>query len=309
MVFLALIGCGGEPVKPVPPSKNPSQQLLDQIARIEPKLLFCRGMWAGVRPHYLTKKPNCDTGDGMLWTGLYLLSDPINASDLRSGIRYSVGLEGRPYRSPENIDYGEHKNSFSRDMLFGLLFYTIKTKDTELIQRFYNYARNNDYNMCPLDTDGRCFMTPGSMELLGDVFEHVGLRRYSDMQSLGGINEVAIEIEAENTPEGYPMHLSSLSIYLKALTGRLTTRHQNAAAILYRRQPENLWFRFLNNYVSNGDQAEYEEICRLLIERMERWPDAEKADWIWQRAQDSKEFKLTSGHELVWLAKLLTGVL
>lgn len=307
LVFLLLLlGCGSERVKPVPPNKNPHQQLVDEMVRIESQLKFCRGMWTSDLPHFLTGKPECDTGDGMLFTGLYLLSNPINANDLVNGIRYSVDDFGRPWRSPEDRDFGERPNTFSRDMFKGLMFYLIYSKDQDMVRRFTKYVRANHYRMCPSDTDARCQMTPSTLELLGDVHEFIGLSRPDDMPDLGALSELTMELEASQNPLGYQLHLVSLSVYMKALTGNLRNRHAAAARTLYSRQPNNLWFRFLANYVTDGHQDEYSNIMDLLLQEMRVWPNAEKIDWKWQRPEDSENFSKPAGHEYVFLAKLLT---
>ena len=308
LAAMALIGCGSERVKPVPPTKNVSQQLINEMIRIEPQLLFCRGMVAPLEPHYLTGLPACGTGDGMLFSGLYLLSHPINTEEILESIRYSVDASGRPWRSPENIDYGEHINSFSRDMFKGLAFYLIYSKDIELAQRFYNYVRSNKYRMCKSDSDDRCQMTPATLELLGDVFEYLGLRRENDMQELGAVGELTVEQEAKINPMGYELHLVSLGIYIKALTGKLKHRHSAAARIIRDRQPQNLWYRFLANYTNSGVQEEYDAIAADLLQKMKKWPEEEKIDWIWQRQYSEVDYSKPTGHELVWLAKLLNDV-
>jgi len=41
---------------------------------------------------------------------------------------------------------------------------------------------------------------------------------------------------------------------------------------------------------------------------MKKWPEEEKIDWIWQRQYSEVDYSKPTGHELVWLAKLLNDV-
>ena len=148
-------------------------------------------------------------------------------------------------------------------------------------------------------------MTPATLELFGDVLEFIGLPRPIEMPPLGFLSETVSQMEALVNPPGYRLHLITMGILIKTLTGNLTQQYSDIAYLIYARQNQNLWYRFLANYTSYGYQEEYEEICRLLVEGMKAWPGSEVNAWVWQNDQDSEGFYKSKGHDLVWLAKML----
>ena len=292
-----------EPVRPV----NPQVFLSQQTARIRANLHFCDNRVVSGKPNNISGRPRCDTGDTWVFSGLYntIAHDPEISASLDAAVLPS----GQPCRGTEYLVLGD-KCDFSRDQTKGFLLNLLETKNKEVATKTWQFVYNNDYSICDLDVSENCFQTPGMLILWGDVFEKIGLPREPDMQygfpytEQVDRQELLAEARVNN---GYRLHLVSVSIYIKALTGQLTSAYSEAARILAERKPDNLWFQFLSNYTNGGDQDTYDRIARKLVPIMERWNPGNDLDWIWQRDGIAQKEPEAYGHELVFLAELLQG--
>lgn len=296
-----LVACGRKESSN-PPTASISDELRTETARVEAALLVCDGMpaLAGVNP--VTRRPDCDTGDGMLYAGLLYYASP--SPELAAAIRSSFDDDGRPFRSPENRAGRDSLDAFSRDQLEGLLLYLVRSGDAELAQRFWNFVQSNDGKLCAPASDARCDLTPNTLALVGDVFQKIGLRRSPEMDTPETIQSATDKTQAVTLPEGYQLHLLALQILLKSATGHLDSEYQGAMRQVLNRQPGNLLFRYIDNLVHNGEQATYNDISSSLLTGMQQWkqPGTQAA---WTVPDSQRNYSISGGFELVTLARLL----
>jgi len=311
LLALLLLSACGSGRQDVGDQSSYTSRLNKQIERIKPELAFCGGVVAEDSPNNLTGEQHCGTGDSMLGTGIYVTgATPFidNKETLFQGVRDSINEEGRAYRSPQyKVTPDPSGDSYSRDQLTGFLLYLIESRDVATAERVWKYYKKHDYVMCPDDTDGRCTITPNMMALISDTWKHLGLSREAVMTFNRGLDESSLRVQAKAAPTGYPLHLISLNIWLRYKTGNLTKSYADTATVLKNRQPNNLWFAFLDNRINGNDPAVYEEIAKNLFSCMSQWPMSENKFW-WTFSKDRSDGHCeanSQGHELVWLASLL----
>jgi hypothetical protein len=111
--------------------------------------------------------------------------------------------------------------------------------------------------------------------------------------------------EAKNN-EGYRLHLVSLNVWATVLLNRLTGTGRDVARILAERQPSNLWFQYLDNLTHGGDAVRYDNTAQALTELMRVWPQGNRSQWCFERDSNENACIDSSGHEYVFLARLLT---
>lgn len=279
------------------------QSLRNEINALVPKLLLCEGIPAKDREHPVTRQKSCDTGDGMLWAGLMLLSG-YQSTEITTGVRASVTDKGRPFRSPSHLKASDGKDSFSRDMLLGLLSYFVASRDVDLAKRFQEYLKGNNLLLCPVSTDTRCLITGGVQTLYHYSDRYLGLTPTVVESDENGIDEISMLGTSRARTANFETHLAAVRVLLAEKIGIATQSHTETARNLAKRFPNNLFFRYLDR--ASTDVAVREELAKKVLESMKHWKQAKRDVWMWETDLTNPENTNDSmGWDLVFVASLL----
>jgi hypothetical protein len=120
-------------------------------------------------------------------------------------------------------------------------------------------------------------------------------------------NLTALEAKAaaETMAPGFRLHLLASRVYLLALQNNLTDGWVDVAARMYRRDPANPYFNFVDNLVHSGSASRYEEAAATLLPRMAAWDGVTRTQWSVERDTAEEAWKDDAGHSLVFVARLL----
>lgn len=304
---LALVACGSKKTETAPPAPSARQALQTALERVEPQLLFCDGVVATEQPNNLTGQPNCGTGDALFNTSLYYaMTDgrTANSADLRAGILASIDAEGRTWRSPQykGID---PIDSSSRDQVLGALLFAVKTKDADLVNRIWSYLETHNYEACaPVSPDHNC-STISIFPVFHDVMTFLGIDPPVKTTFNRSVDEELRRANA-NTLTGYELHLVSITLYIRALTGHNSESYAKTAQIIADRQSNNMWYAWLANYMNSGKAEEYTRIEQVVTTCLNQW-DATQSNLNWSYGHDMAQQcdPNSMGHELVGVGYLL----
>jgi hypothetical protein len=231
-------------------------------------------------------------GDTILWAGLSEHCDTVFSSQ---------GPDGRLYRNPGKVGTTD-TNSFSRDMLLGYLNCLVSMKNTDSAELFLSYLRDNDYKMCPTDTDGRCTLSYVRHRTLWGimlrVWEHMGLEPSWEMQQADYGDDSLLVQSAKYTPPGYALHLVSIQAYIRHRLDTATDKTQQAVRYLEQRQRENPWFAYLRY----GNEA---QVAKSLLDKCPTEKPARAHQWAWQRDVEEKAWESSMGWDCIFLSQLL----
>jgi hypothetical protein len=271
-----------------------STELAQEIARIEPQLLWCFGVPAIERIDAVTGREHCDVGDGMSTIGHAMLYGRMGSFDTISA---SISPDGRPWRNPGYVNNSNQANSFSRDQLIGLIEATQAVGVVEPLARVWEYFKRTG-KLCPDADNNRCDMTDSVSILVRDAIGHpvTSKERAKD--------EIVVNTEAMTSPAGYQLYLVSRKIMLKAFTGHLTTSYAHSASVLHSRFPSNIWFDVVDRVANHGTPAEFDGIATRLVECMRAW-SGPGTEWTWHTNDGCTA--QAQGHELVAGGRFLLG--
>jgi len=216
-----------------------------------------------------------------------------------SGIEEALGYvpaciaeDGRPVRSPDLLSEPSELDGFSKDMLLGVLLWTLVTRNPAPLERLIGYV-NRTGCLCSPSSDRRCTMTPQMTYLTNKVAHAVGLKARLKGDWLFGWLFSALEVaSALVTPLGYQCHLLSV----KALIVRLLGSSSSVPDILARRDSGNPWFLYL---AGDSDRA------ALTLLSLNVQP-GRGHQWSWERDSKEKAWKDSMGHDILFLCKLLS---
>lgn len=228
-------------------------------------------------------------GDCVLFNALLTFA---GVEEARGYIPECIAEDGRPARSPDRLALSGEEDAFSKDMLLGVLLWTLVTRDPAPLERLIGYI-NRTGCLCEKSSDRRCTMTPQMTYLTNAVAKAVGCKARLKGDWLPGWLFAALEVaSALVTPLGYQCHLLSV----KALICRLLGSEGTAVSkTLARRDSQNPWFAYM------ADKKE--ESAKLLLEL-----DVEPGrghQWSWERDSAEAAWKDSMGHDIVFLCNLL----
>lgn len=304
-IFLA-VGCAVK-AKSRTVEPNSNVDLMPRAQEIIEQAPWCDNMPVYDGDNNVTKRPLCNGGDSMLWSGLLFYSWP--EAKLGQAIRQSIAPNGKPYRSPEHLKGGDSVDEFSRDMYIGFLFYCLKSKDFETCTRVHEWTKSQGYKLCG-GTISQCGLLPSVMYSTYAVWDKNGWSIAPEFKPNNveqGADAQATFLEAKTAPKGYRLHLVSLKVFLMNQVGR-TGDYYLSARELVKRQPENLWFQFVAYLTGESNDAQLGSISRELSRKMNEWnyDVSYSTDWYWQGRREVAHDGL--GQDFVFLACLVNGV-
>lgn len=297
-LLLLLAGCG------VPNAREPNQtytvneELSAQVQRIAAGAHYCDGGLAAEGPNTVTGRPDCRTGDSMMWSGLYYSVFP--KASIGEAIKNSIGADFRPYRSPENRK-GDVLDTFSRDMWTGFMAYCLRADDHANCNGVWGYTKNNDFQACPDTSDNRCWISYSMRYLTGYVWDahgwYISSAAKATQVERAADEQVTME-SARMNKLGYRMHLIAARMYLYKRMGRLTNNYRDVISKVVERDPTDLFYKFLDD----------QDITAELLVHMKSWerPVTGYSQWVWgdtvNRETGASRMHESMGHDLVFLA-------
>jgi hypothetical protein len=233
-------------------------------------------------------KSGGDCGDMVLFNGL------LSYAGVEEALGYvpaCIAPDGRPVRSPDLVLTPPQEDGFSKDMLLGVLLWTLVSRDPAPLERLIGYV-NRTGCLCPKASDRRCTLTPQMTYLTNQVAKAVGCKARLKGDWMPGFLFSALEIaSALVTPLGYQCHLLSV----KALVMRLLGHSSSVPGILARRDSGNPWFLYLA-----GDK----EKAALTLLSLNVQP-GRGHQWSWERDSAEKAWHDSMGHDVIFLCRLL----
>lgn len=293
-ILIIMMACGR--------SKQPttvsvlSEELQDQVDRMMPLLYWCDGQASGSGNNNIDGRPHCDVGDGAFSSGfLTLVGKFPQKLSMFAALTASFGPDGQPFRAPSYV--GLHtSDEFSRDQALGFIEAAIAGHPKEYgAARVWEYYKRTG-KLCPHPTDNRCAMTPSTKIL----FDYILGKSVTQFER--AVDAATMLGSASTVPLNYQAALVSYHIFAISKLGKLTAGYANAAAVLYKRAPNNLWFHTLFHMTSRASPEDFQEIARKLHSCMESW-QAPGSDWAWSSPVECN--RNAWGQELVALAHLL----
>jgi hypothetical protein len=233
-------------------------------------------------------KSGGDCGDMVLFSALMTYAGIEEAAGY---VPACIALDGRPVRSPDLVLTPPQEDGFSKDMLLGVLLWTLVSRDPAPLERLIGYV-NRTGCLCPKSSDRRCTMTPQMTYLTNKVAKHVGSKARLKGDWMPGWLFSALELaSALVTPLGYQCHLLSG----KALIVRLLGSNSSVPDILARRDSGNPWFLYL---AGDKDRA------ALTLLSMNVQP-GRGHQWSWERDSAEKAWHDSMGWDLLFITNLL----
>jgi len=204
-----------------------------------------------------------------------------------------IAEDGKPVRSPDRIAEPDSIDAFSKDMLLGVLLWTLVVRDPEPLEKLIGYV-NRTGCLCSPSSDRRCTMTPQMTYLTNAVAKHVGSKARLKGDWMPGWLFVALEVaSAFVTPLGFECHLISVKSLIVRLLGK---ESQLVPTILARRDSGNPWFLYM---AGDSDRA----AMTLLSQQLE---PGQGHQWSWERDSAEKAWHDSMGWDIVFLCNLLS---
>ena len=227
-------------------------------------------------------------GDCVLFNALLTFA---GVEEARNYVPECIAEDGRPVRSPDLVDLPSETDAFSKDMLLGVLLWTLVTRDPVPLDRLIGYI-NRTGCLCEKASDRRCTMTPQMTYLTNQVAKHVGCVSRLKKDWLPGWAFAALEIaSALVTPLGYQCHLLSVKALIQTLLGKSS----GVPGILADRDSGNPWFLWL---AGRHDQAA-QTVLSMNVQ------PGQGHQWSWERDSAEKAWKDSMGWDILFLCKLL----
>jgi len=228
-------------------------------------------------------------GDCVLFNAL------LSFSGIEEALGYTpacIAPDGRPVRSPDLLSEPSERDGFSKDMLLGVLLWTLVSRDPAPLERLIGYV-NKTGCLCPKSSDRRCTLTPQMTYLTNQVAKAVGCKARLKGAWMPGWLFSALEVaSALVTPLGYQCHLLSVKALICKLLGQSVAV---VPKVLARRDSQNPWFLWLDGQ---------EEKAALTLLSLNIQP-GRGSQWSWERDSAEKAWHDSMGWDVIFLCRLL----
>jgi hypothetical protein len=250
-----------------------------------PKLVYRNG--------FITK--NGEAGDAMSANAAMAAWNP---TDLRCKAYVECSFRGdRPFRSPEhaenpNVDLN---NSFSRDHALSLTWYALFTGDTTPLEKIARYAASHWLKIGKEGSYSQHGLTPNVMW----AFASVGAKVPWYFRMWPSVVIAGIQLaSAKTVAVSYRLNLCAELYGIAKLTGRDNWVWKKVIDVCVERQPENLYYVFLQ-----GKTPE-QEIEEKLMQYAQNYEPSHEWAWCWMHKTPEGKL-LACGPELLLLHALL----
>lgn len=309
--ILGIFGCGS--------NDYDAYLLSNHASDVEQTRIFWEdnAFWCdGTFPSKRFDNGDCDDGDMTLFNGLLCASGDGRGC---KAVADAQDDEGRWWRSPRRrngIGRRSH-NSFSRDMAMGVLLYLIKTGDRVRGAKWLNWMNRNrpcllrkpgggclvrgPHRLCRNEIKQACTVTPTLWLNIALVWQNLGLSLNKHMQSsLTDLARHTLIREARSTSPGYALHLKGVMSFMLGLIGREKNLSDDLNEVLYNKQPNNLFFRYLKN---GSDQQLHKDLLSLC-------PDQNRFggrlhQWSWERDTEEQAWLSSMLWDCIFLENIL----
>lgn len=237
----------------------------------------------------LPSKANNDCGDMVLFNGLLFYS---GLSQSGVYVSKSISNDGRPTRSPRLANMEPQLDGFSKDMLLGVLLYSVKSKDPKPLQKVMQYVKKTGC-LCPKSSDNRCKITPTIAHLVNRVAKHLGIKERLFTYLNNPLFSLLEWGAAKFNPLGYQLHLVAVKTLIRQELGE----DCSATIEMLNKRDTNPFFVYLS-----GDKVKSYE---LLTERVDGLPNPNRNQWSWERENKEGAYKDSMGWEIVFMCNLL----
>lgn len=244
--------------------------------------------WAPVTDG-LPSKANNNCGDMVLFNGLLYYSGLLQAGNY---IKKSISDDGRPTRSPRLANQEPELDGFSKDMLLGILLYSLKSNDPIVLKKVIQYVKKTGC-LCPKSSDNRCKITPTIAYLVNKVAKHLGIEEKLFTYLNTPFFSLLEWSAAKFNPLGYQLHLVAVKTLIRQELGEDCS---GTVKVLNKRD-KNPFFV----YLSEDKVKSYE----LLIERVDGTRNSNKNQWSWEREDREAAYKDSMGWDVVFMCNLL----
>ncbi len=297
--------------------------LYDRREQVKEWQLLCDGEFAG----QASIQVECDQWDMIEFSGASCLAAQVSGDTETVQARcrdVELGQDenGRWWRGQKN--HGTTKNSFSRDMMYGVISYFIsqgilhpdKARRDEVLARALNWVDWIEYegkgkqmcddnegafsNSCQIKRSRILYHTLKKMGAINSA--NKDYKFFKRALKDDGLN--AWEFETQFTPVGYPLFLKVQSNWQKYLMGVLNKdQYRKIAKIIYKKDPDNPWYEFFYVGPSNNNIKKTLERCPAERPTRDDWTVRHFAtgDFQWQRATRDRAWEVASGHDCITL--------
>lgn len=243
-----------------------------------------------------------DSCDGLLFSAL----DAV-ARDEPIDINLAEGQPGQWFRNPSHncYDTGAAASDISRDMILGLMIYSVHFDRKDILEDLWSYGKIHKWNMGRGVGDGRTVLTPATIGRLARAIHY-----------LGGIYHAEAEIpDLPSTNPGFVSHLTLLGILLDGkMAEHIDSANLDALHTIVSEEPRNPLAQALLHKYTDGDQSVASGLL-VSIWPSDRLPTS--ADWCeeWrlQRADSDRGLQpcisgiTHSGGDLLFVSSLIQG--
>lgn len=238
-----------------------------------------------------------DTCDSLLFSALNAIgrNEEIN-------IKAAMISKGRWYSKPTHSGCDR---SISRDMLMGLMLYSLHFKKLDILLDLYEYGKKNNWKMGTgndLEKELRTIMSPGQVGLLAQIIEYLGGPSYKE-------KDIIQIFSVENDYRG---HLTLLHFYALTKMNKSLNLYEKTILLKYKDSfPNSPLVDYLYNKIFSKD---YNFTIHLLINiyPKDRLPTGEDfcQEWLIQRIGDELyQLKCPgytwSGGDFLFISKLI----
>jgi len=254
--------------------------------------------WCNARLGFPAKRGTepSSQGDCVLFSALLTFA---GIEEARGYVPACIAPDGRPVRSPDLVDLPSETDGFSKDMLLGVLLWTLVTQDPAPLDRLIGYI-NRTGCLCEKASDRRCTLTPQMTYLTNKVAASVGCAARLKGDWLPGWLFSALEVaSALATPLGYQCHLISVKSLIVRLLGKESQflgQSSGVPRILADRDSANPWFLFL---AGRHDQAA-QTVLSMNVQ------PGRGHQWAWERDSKEQAWHDSMGWDIVFLCELLS---
>lgn len=279
----------------------PRLALEAEAERIRPLLLYCDN-FPGSATYAPDGSPECHQGDGFISAGVF--SSTGHWPDFPKGAQDAIADDGQPFRSLShrlNADLDAGSAKFSRDQLLGLLHLVLTFPDLRpLAAKVRTYAEAHNWMLC--DSISACRVTTPMRTLwklaLGESVSEQEIAEH----------ETVTLAEAVTVPAGFEQYLVSQDVWFMIRLDKNSEAYREIARRLRARMPSNIWFSTLAKIANN--EHDFIDQGNMLLACMKQWQrpglhhtfSASRASTVCEERPEG-----AMGHELLWLANLLTN--
>lgn len=314
---------------PIPAkSFTTKQQMIDALKRRREQVrawaLTCKGEYEG----QISDSPEeCHQFDSTHWAGAactaaQLAGDTQSINERCRDVSLGQDNQGRWWRCESNKGQTK-KNSFSRDMMLGVVNYFLSqgylSKDPSARQKAKSQALNwidwieyhgDGKKMCHDDVgvDNRCSILGNYV--LYKVFEKIGAinnanKNYKTIKKLKKRPGHGLwYAEMKLTTVGYQLHLKSTEIYQRYLLGAVSDKQfRKFTKGIYKKDPKNPWHQFLHLGPSKALTQKTLQVCPAQRMTQNDWTiwHSNKGDYAWQRDSVERKWEVANGHDCMML--------